>query len=514
MFFLLLVTASAFAQTITQKGVAYQYNGKEARTPLGNVTISYDGNQRTTISGEQDGTFSLTLTGRKMGDRIGGVTVRKREMMVFNQQAVDEWSVRKEPLRLILCNADEFERQKENLIAIGKREAKKKYDRQVAELEKLLAEGKIKLQEKDSALDKAYEELERARKHMDEYADLFARIDESEVDTLAQQAIELFNRGEVELAIQKFEEGRYMEKLDNAIKNSRQADKLKAVAEQAKERATQDSLKAVQSLKAQIEAYKLNNEWGKAGALLKGIADKSGDVEEIFAYAKFCQKQNIFAEAEAYYNRALIIYRRPEQENPQAYEPYVAQIQYNIGFLKVKQQHYPDAIVPFEEALEIYRRIMKVNPAQRQWYENCLFYLCELYPATNNYIAAYKINQEWLPILKNKYEADSESVRSDYAVKLGDQSFNAIFMKNYPEAEQLAREGLSIDSTKIFIYTNLAAALLFQGKYTEAEQIYRQYKSELKESFLDDFNKFAEAGVIPKKYEADLEKIKKMLNEE
>ena len=87
-------------------------------------------------------------------------------------------------------------------------------------------------------------------------------------------------------------------------------------------------------------------------------------------------------------------------------------------------------------------------------------------------------------------------------------------MKNYPEAEQLAREGLSIDSTKIFIYTNLAAALLFQGKYTESEQIYRQYKSELKESFLDDFKQFAEAGVIPKEYEADVEKIKKMLNEE
>ena len=69
--------------------------------------------------------------------------------------------------------------------------------------------------------------------------------------------------------------------MERAIKNSQQADELKAVAEQAKERATEDSLKAVQSLKAQIEAYKLNNEWEKARELLKGIADKSGDVEEV-----------------------------------------------------------------------------------------------------------------------------------------------------------------------------------------------------------------------------------------
>ena len=164
----LLILCCAYSNGQTQQqGVAYRYNGKNARTPLGNVTISYDANTRTTNSAD-DGKFSLTLTGKKMGDRIGLVTVRKREMMVFNQHAVDEWSVRREPLRLILCNADEFERQKENLIAIGKREAKKKYDRQKADLEKQLAEGKIKLQEKDAALDKAYEDLERVRKHIDE----------------------------------------------------------------------------------------------------------------------------------------------------------------------------------------------------------------------------------------------------------------------------------------------------------------------------------------------------------
>ena len=117
-FVFLLIPITISAQTISQHGVAYQYNGKKERTPLGNVTISYETDKRTTISDEHDGTFILTLVGRKMGDRIGSVTIKKREMMVFNQHAVDEWSVRKDPLKLILCNTDEFERQKENLIEI------------------------------------------------------------------------------------------------------------------------------------------------------------------------------------------------------------------------------------------------------------------------------------------------------------------------------------------------------------------------------------------------------------
>jgi tetratricopeptide (TPR) repeat protein len=221
-----------------------------------------------------------------------------------------------------------------------------------------------------------------------------------------------------------------------------------------------------------------------------------------------------FTESEAMHKEALEIRRRLAQTNPQAYEPDVAQTQYNLGLLKVQQELYPDAITSFEEALEIYRRLAKINPAQQQWYEASLYWLSQLYRVVKNYSSAYRINQEWLPILKMKYEENSESLKGDYAEELGNQSYYALFMKQYAEAEQLAREGLDIDSTKHFIYANLAASLLFQGKYAEAEKIYRQYKLELKEGFLDDFRQFAETGVIPKEREEDVENIRKMLNEE
>ena len=220
-----------------------------------------------------------------------------------------------------------------------------------------------------------------------------------------------------------------------------------------------------------------------------------------------------FSESEEMYKEVLTLYRRLAQSNPQAYEPYLAATFYNIGLLKVKTEQYADAISPFEEALNIYRRLAQINPAEQQWCEGSLYCLSQLYPAVNNHISAYNINKEWLPILKKKYEMEQDVLKEDYASTLGVQSFYAIFAKRYAEAEQYAHEGLAVDSTKHFIYAYLAASLLFQGKYTEAEKIYRQYKSELRDSFLDDFRQYAEAGVIPKEYEADVEKIKKMLNE-
>ena len=121
------------SQTINQKGVTYRYNGKNKRTPIGGVYIKPVTANNGVVSDEGNGTFTLVLKSLQMGSRIGNVRVTKQGMMVFNQQAVDDWHVRKDPLCLILCDADEFQRQKKNLIAIGERQAQKKYEKKLAE---------------------------------------------------------------------------------------------------------------------------------------------------------------------------------------------------------------------------------------------------------------------------------------------------------------------------------------------------------------------------------------------
>jgi hypothetical protein len=90
--------------------------------------------------------------------------------------------------------------------------------------------------------------------------------------------------------------------------------------------------------------------------------------------------------------------------------------------LKVQQELCPDAITSFEEALEIYRRLAKINPAQQHGYESSLYYLSQLYPVVKNYSAAYRINKEWLPILKKMYEENPDAVKSGYDSILGNQS--------------------------------------------------------------------------------------------
>ena len=88
-----------------------------------------------------------------------------------------------------------------------------------------------------------------------------------------------------------------------------------------------------------------------------------------------------------------------------------------------------------------------------------------------------------------------------------------ILKREFIKAELCARDGIRVDSTQTFIYSNLVSSLLMQGKYGEAEKLYLKYKNELRDSFLDDFREFEENGIIPEIYKGDVEKIKRILNE-
>ena len=198
---LLAIFSIGNALAIDQIGIAYRYNGKKQRTPLGGVYIKVATSPNGVVSQEENGQFVLKLKDIKMGDAMGNAIVQKTGMMVFKKEEVNRWSVQRKPLVLIICDADEFQKQKEHLIAIGRNQAEKKYKQKIERLKAQNAKQQLSLDQYYAKLDSIEKEKDNALAHMEEYADMFARIDESEIDTLAQRAIELFNQGQLEESI-------------------------------------------------------------------------------------------------------------------------------------------------------------------------------------------------------------------------------------------------------------------------------------------------------------------------
>ena len=727
------------ALAIDQLGIAYRYNGKKQRTPIGGVYVKVATSRNGVVSDKKNGQFVLKLDGLGMGDPLGMVTVSKRGMVVLNKDEVDRWSVQKKPLVLILCDANEFQKLKDRLVAIGRSQAKKNHKQELAKLEALNAKKQLTLEQYYAKQDSIDKKMEHALARMDEYADLFARIDESEIDAVSQKAFDMFKQGHIDDAIDLFKKNEQKTKSPSIREK---AEEMRQLAESAESLAQRDIDEYTKQAKAYAEALKYKGEWEEAGRVLKELADALGTYEAMMEYADFARRQNQYAEAETYYKlckdkiaplvktnpelyepqlaivyinlgvvyyctkrfneseqmhkAALQIRKRLADANPQAHEPDLAVCYKHLGLLYFETQRYaeseqmhkaalqirkrladanpqtyesdladnynnlaclyratqryaesellsktamaiykrladanPQACEPdlarsynnlanlysdtqrftesekmYKDALEILKRLADANPqayepdlaatynnlanlysktqryaeseqmykaaiaiyerlyegAPQQYlsrlakryfdygmamlnnnksneaiepverslklckdmmndkpdkalYAANLSCLVGLHNTNKDYATAYTYNKELLPLLKANYDDDAVKWKVVYSGQLLSQSFYANVLGKFEEGELHSLEALKVDSTQHLAYTNLTAAYLLQGKYEAAEKLYRQYKSELKEGFLSDFDELAKAGVIPAERMADVEKIKKMLNE-
>ena len=219
-----------------------------------------------------------------------------------------------------------------------------------------------------------------------------------------------------------------------------------------------------------------------------------------------------FTESEQMYKAAITIYERLYESAPQLYQSRLAYGYYWYGMAMINNNKYHDAIAPFERSLKLCKDMMKDETGKALYVLN-LACLVDLYNNNKDYATAYTYNKELLPLLKANYGEDADTCKSGYCGKLISQSFCANLLGKFEEGELHSLEALKVDSTQHLAYTNLAAAYLLQGKYQAAEKLYRQYKSEFKDGLLTDLDELAKAGVIPAERKADVEKIKKILNE-
>ena len=220
-----------------------------------------------------------------------------------------------------------------------------------------------------------------------------------------------------------------------------------------------------------------------------------------------------YEESEEMHLSAVEIYQRLTIVNPQVYEPDLAMAQSNLGTLYKDTRRYEDSEKLCLSAMEIRRRLAAANLqvyepdlADTQYNLGCLYYNIQRYEDSEEmYLSALEVYQRLTAVNPQVYEP--------YLVRAcNNLSFLFLAQGNFEEAERYAREGSKYDFTHHTIYTNLAASLLLQGRYAEAEEIYLRYKEELKEDFLSDFEDFYRRGIIPPEREDDVERIKKLLS--
>lgn len=265
-FFLLVIVPSLVIAQSTQQVKVLEYNGKEQKTPLQGVSLSVQ-NAASAMSDAQ-GQLTLQFRTLKAGDAVQLRRIDLAGYEVFNQEAVDAWTISTQrEFTLVLCRSERFKDlcEKYNAAASASYERQLKKDK--AALEKLRQEGKIKQQEYDAqlaALDKQYnEQLD----NLENYVERFARIDLSEISEEEQQIIDLVQQGEIDEAIRRYEALDLLTKYQQqsaeiqSVRNTRT--ELQQLGEQKAE--ARDSL--IEVLRQQIKLYQQLGDQQKADSL-------------------------------------------------------------------------------------------------------------------------------------------------------------------------------------------------------------------------------------------------------
>lgn len=269
-FFIFILFPSLVIAQSTQQVKVLEYNGKEQKTPLQGVSLSVQ-NAASAMSDAQ-GQLTLQFRTLKAGDAVQLRRIDLAGYEVFNQEAVDAWTISTQrEFTLVLCRSERFKDlcEKYNAAASASYERQLKKDK--AALEKLRQEGKIKQQEYDAqlaALDKQYnEQLD----NLENYVERFARIDLSEISEEEQHIIDLVQQGEIDEAIRRYEALDLLTKYQQqsaeiqSVRNTRS--ELQQLGEQKAE--ARDSL--IEVLRQQIKLYQQLGDQQKADSLRNSL---------------------------------------------------------------------------------------------------------------------------------------------------------------------------------------------------------------------------------------------------
>ena len=336
------------AKVVSQQGIAYFYDYKtKTKTPIANVSLKV-AYAKPTTSGA-DGKFTLEFDGLGIGQKIThSEQPYYKGMKVFNKKEVDNWFIVHAPLRLIMCDYEEFELAKRDWYERGKASVIKRRDAEIATLKKENEDYGRKLSELREKYDRILDDMQKN-------ADVMARIDQSELDDQMQEVLDLYQKGLVDEAMQKLSDMHLEETFVKTLDR-------KHFFEQEANTAKEDSLQVLAKLRSSIDLYKQNGEYDKAKGCLKLLADKLNTTEDIFDYAYFCFEQNIHQEAIDYFQKVLGMYRSLAKESPEEYESDVAATLNNMAILYRNTQRFADSEKMHLESLEIYRHLAKTNP--------------------------------------------------------------------------------------------------------------------------------------------------------
>lgn len=446
---LMAMSASLMAQSEQQISVL-EYNGKEDKTPLSQVSINVL-NAGATLSDDK-GEATLKFRTLHAGDHVSVRRIEKAGYEIFNSQAIEQWNVSPQrTFQIVLCKSDKLMALRNQYSQVASKSYEKQYK---AELAKLAAERKkIKMLEEtyQQKLLELENQYQQQLEDLENYVDQFARIDLSELNNEQQELINLVKEGKIDEAIQKYESADYQAQYRTQCQEISKIDRAQAQLLTIEAQKRSDREKVYQAIQRQITTYRLaggRENFQKVTNLLKSVADADTTfIEAVREYAFQALHQNLYEESETYWG----IYIRGCKDYP--YEQ--AQAYILLGDNSVVQHDFQKSENYVNQAISILKQFDNHNDTKLK----ATYKLINIYLWTDQIEKAKALQVSAIEECETLYKAEP----ADYASILTDlYSSNCrihAFCGNVEESMAYGKKALEIartldssDVLEIFIY--------------------------------------------------------------
>lgn len=198
--FMVLTCASYSQKVIAEYGVLEEYHGRENRTAVSGIDVSADGSNMS--STDDQGFFVLQFD--KDITAVEHFDFDKDGYVIFNRDAVSQWKISnnfQDRFHVVICNQRDLRKKILEYYEIFDGEAQKNILRQKEELNKL----KLSFRETEERLHVINEEYQRLQREAKAKAEMYARVDENQLQDELYEALCLFRNNKLVDALSVFD---------------------------------------------------------------------------------------------------------------------------------------------------------------------------------------------------------------------------------------------------------------------------------------------------------------------
>lgn len=301
----LLLTLSftaLYAQT-NQSVSVKEYNGKNKKSPLGQVSVSVT-NAGAAMT-DANGSATLRFRTLKAGDKVDVRRIEKAGYEVFNKDALDQWTISAtNTFNIVLCRSDRFKAMRDDYMRLSSASYERQFKKDQAKLEAERQAGKLKEEEFQQQMQDLQDEYDEQLENLENYVEQFSRIDLSEISSQEQKIIALVQEGKMDEAVALYEKHDFLGRYEKETKEIEKIDAATKRLQEVEERKRKERAEVQAAISRQVATYRLaggRENFAKIKALLKGLADADlTNMDAVCQYAEYALKQNLFDECERY----------------------------------------------------------------------------------------------------------------------------------------------------------------------------------------------------------------------